>query len=54
MTAVFLKAHGTGASPLPDRWLADGSTLGDPGRSAFGRRPRMTAGDRLLLYALGR
>jgi hypothetical protein len=51
--AVFLKAHGTGASPLPDRWLAAGSSLVDPGRSAFPRRPRMGPGDRLLLYASG-
>jgi hypothetical protein len=51
--AVFLKAHGTGALPLPDRWLAAGSSLVDPGRSAFPRRPRMGPGDRLLLYASG-
>ena len=51
--SVFLKAHGTGASPLPDRWLAAGSSLVDPGRSAFPRRPRMGPGDRLLLYASG-
>jgi hypothetical protein len=50
---VFLKAHGTGTSPLPDRWLHAGSTLVDPGRTAFPRRPRMAAGDRLLLYASG-
>jgi hypothetical protein len=51
--AVFLKAHGTGASPLPDRWLVAGSSLVDPGRTAFPRRPRMGAGDRLVLYASG-
>jgi hypothetical protein len=51
--AVFLKAHGTGASPLPDRWLRAGSSLVDPGRTAFPRRPRMQAGDRLILYASG-
>jgi hypothetical protein len=50
--AVFLKSHGTGTSPLPDRWL-QGSSLVDPGRTAFPRRPRMVAGDRLLLYASG-
>jgi len=49
--AVFLKAHGTGSSPLPDRWLAAGSSLVAPGRTAFPRRPRMAAGDRLVLYA---
>jgi hypothetical protein len=51
--AVFLKAHGTGDSPLADRWLHAGSSLVDPGRTAFARRPRMVAGDRLLLYASG-
>jgi hypothetical protein len=50
---VFLKAHGTGARPLPDHWLAAGSGLLDPGRTGFPRRPRMTAGDRLVLYASG-
>jgi hypothetical protein len=50
---VFLKAHGTGASPLPDRWLHASSSLVDPGRTAFPRRPRMAAGDRLVLYASG-
>ena len=53
MTAVFLKAHGTGRSPLPDRWLRAGSSLVDPGRTAFPRCPRMGPGDRLLLYASG-
>lgn len=51
--AVFVKAHGTGASPLPDRWLAAGSSLVEPGRTAFPRRPRIGADDRLLLYASG-
>ncbi|MEY2442878.1 MAG: hypothetical protein QOJ46_2304 [bacterium] len=51
--AIFLKAHGTGASPLPDRWLHASSSLVDPGRTAFPRRPRMAAGDRLVLYASG-
>ena len=50
---VFLKAHGTGAAPLPDRWLHAPSTLVVPGRTAFPRRPRMVAGDRLILYASG-
>jgi hypothetical protein len=49
--AVFLKAHGTGGAPLADHWLAAGSWLIDPGRTAFARRPRMTSGDRLVLYA---
>lgn len=53
MSRVFLKAHGTGASPLPDRWMRAGSSLLDPGRTAFPRRPRMGPGDRLLLYASG-
>jgi hypothetical protein len=53
MPAVFLKAHGTGASPLPDRWMRAGSSLVDPGRTAFPRRPRIGPGDRLLLYASG-
>ncbi|MEA2182832.1 MAG: hypothetical protein QOF69_2017 [Solirubrobacteraceae bacterium] len=54
MTSVFLKAHGTGTKPLHDRWLAGGaSSLVDPGRTAFPRRPRMHAGDRLVLYASG-
>jgi hypothetical protein len=53
MPAVFLKAHGTGASPLPDRWMRSGSSLVDPGRTAFPRRPRIGPGDRLLLYASG-
>ena len=51
--SIFLKAHGTGTSPLPDRWLTAASSLVTPGRTAFGRRPRMVAGDRLLLYASG-
>ncbi|MDP1849774.1 MAG: hypothetical protein Q8K79_18455 [Solirubrobacteraceae bacterium] len=49
--AVFLKAHGTGSAPIADGWLAAGSWLVDPGRTAFPRRPRMTTGDRLVLYA---
>ena len=53
MPAVLLKAHGTGVSPLPDQWLRAGSSLVDPGRTAFPRRPRIAAGDRLLLYASG-
>ena len=52
MTA-FLKAHGTGAQPLPDHWLVAGSSLLTPGRSGFPRRPRMAPGDRLVLYASG-
>ena len=50
-SAVFLKAHGTGDAPLADHWLAAGGWLIDPGRTAFPRRPRMTIGDRLVLYA---
>lgn len=50
---VFLKGHGTGDRPLPDHWLASGSRLVDPGRTGFARRPRMQAGDRLVLYASG-
>jgi hypothetical protein len=49
--AVFLKAHGTGDAPMADGWLAAGSWLIDPGRTAFPRRPRMSSGDRLVLYA---
>ena len=49
--AVFLKAHGTGTAPMADHWLAEGSWLISPGRTAFPRRPRMTSGDRLVLYA---
>ena len=49
--AVFLKAHGTAESPLADHWLQAGSWLIEPGRTAFPRRPRMTTGDRLVLYA---
>ena len=49
--AVFLKAHGTGDAPMADHWLAAGSWLVDPGRTAFARRPRMASGDRLVLYA---
>lgn len=48
---VFLKGHGTGTTPLPDRWLASGSRLVDPGRTGFPRRPRIEPGDRLVLYA---
>ena len=51
--AIFLKAHGTGAAPLDDRWLAAGSRLVAPGRTGFPRRPRMSPGDRLVLYASG-
>ncbi len=36
---------------MADHWLAAGSWLIDPGRTAFPRRPRMTSGDRLVLYA---
>jgi hypothetical protein len=50
---TFLKAHGTGTAPLPDHWLAAGSRLVAPGRTGFPRRPRMQAGDRLVLYASG-
>jgi hypothetical protein len=50
---TFLKAHGTGTQPLPDHWLASGSRLVSPGRTGFPRRPRMQAGDRLVLYASG-
>ena len=53
VAAVFLKAHGTGAQPLPDRWLEHGSSLLDPGVTAFPRRPRIVPGDRLILYASG-
>jgi hypothetical protein len=49
--AVFLKAHGTAENPLADHWLQAGSWLIEPGRTAFPRRPRMTSGDRLVLYA---
>jgi hypothetical protein len=51
--SAFLKAHGTGTAPLPDHWLAAGSSLLDPGRTGFPRRPRMAVGDRLVLYASG-
>ena len=51
--SVFLKSHGTGRAPLPDHWLRAGSSLVEPGRTAFPRRPRMAEGDRLLLYASG-
>ena len=50
---AFLKAHGTATDPLPDHWLAADSTLLHPGRTGFPRRPRMTTGDRLVLYASG-
>jgi hypothetical protein len=49
--AVFLKAHGTAEKPMADHWLAAGSWLVHPGRTAFARRPRMAGGDRLVLYA---
>lgn len=49
--AVFLKAHGTAGTPMADHWLAAGSWLVSPGRTAFPRRPRMASGDRLVLYA---
>lgn len=49
--AVFLKAHGTAGAPMTDHWLAAGSRLVSPGRTAFPRRPRMASGDRLVLYA---
>jgi hypothetical protein len=50
---AFLKAHGTGTTPLPDHWIAAGSSLVAPGRTGFPRRPRIGAGDRLVLYASG-
>ncbi len=52
MTA-FLKAHGTGTAPLPDHWMTATSRLVSPGRTGFPRRPRIQAGDRLVLYASG-
>ncbi|MEA2157085.1 MAG: hypothetical protein QOE11_3225 [Solirubrobacteraceae bacterium] len=51
--SAFLKAHGTAQTPLCDQWLQAGSRLLDPGRTGFPRRPRMQAGDRLVLYASG-
>ena len=36
---------------MADYWVGAGSWLIDPGRTAFPRRPRMTGGDRLVLYA---
>ena len=36
---------------MADHWLAAGSWLIEPGRTAFPRRPRMASGDRLVLYA---
>ena len=53
MTAVFLKAHGTGAAPVADRWMQTGGALAAHGRTGFPRRPRMAPGDRLVLYASG-
>jgi hypothetical protein len=50
---AFLKAHGTGTAPLCDHWMTAGSRLLEPGRTGFPRRPRMQAGDRLVLYASG-
>jgi hypothetical protein len=50
---AFLKAHGTGSAPLSDHWITAGSRLIEPGRTGFPRRPRMRAGDRLVLYASG-
>lgn len=51
--SIFLKAHGTGSAPLDERWMQSGSSLCDPGITAFPRRPRMVPGDRLVLYASG-
>ena len=36
---------------MTDHWMTAGSWLISPGRTAFPRRPRMTSGDRLVLYA---
>jgi hypothetical protein len=50
---VFLKAHGTGEHPLPERWLEDERGPRRLRRTGFPRRPRMVPGDRLILYASG-
>lgn len=50
---VFLKAHGTGAAPWPERWLESEGGPRRMRRTSFPRRPRMAPGDRLVLYASG-
>jgi hypothetical protein len=52
MTALR-QALGPGARPVHVDRLAAGSSLLDPGRTGFPRRPRMAPGDRLVLYASG-
>jgi len=48
----WLKALGHAGWSLPDAWLEDGG-LRRLERTAFPRRPRMQAGDRLVYYASG-
>ena len=45
----WLKAIGHARGPLAERWLDDRAEL--LRRTGFPRRPRMTPGDRLVLYA---
>jgi hypothetical protein len=45
----WLKAIGHARGPLAERWIEDRAEL--LRRTGFPRRPRMAAGDRLVLYA---
>ena len=49
--SFFLKAVGHARGPLPEAWLADERAAARLSRTGFPRRPRMAAGDRLVLYA---
>ena len=48
----WLKAIGSGPSPIPGRWLEEGR-LDALRTTGFPRRPRMVPGDRLVYYASG-
>ncbi len=49
----FLKTLGRSGWSLPDAWLEDEDGPRRLRRTAFPRRPRMAAGDRLVYYAAG-
>ena len=49
MTSYWLKAIGHARGPLAEDWLE--ARAGLLHRTGFPRRPRMVAGDRLILYA---
>lgn len=49
--SYWLKAVGHARGPLPEAWLADERWHTRLTRTGFPRKPRIVAGDRLVLYA---